>query len=237
MPSLGDVGAALGRVAEVAAGAQACLAQAADLAAEAAELVEAAGAGSGQTDVVTAAAAFREVAHDADRVVGRDLDAALGAVRRIVERLGTGGEHSPEPPPGLPEDDRVRRIKAGLPEPDRAASRVKTRGAWFAGTGPAQPVVSGEDADSAVVHSTLLERGYPLPGAPYVTTHVEMKLAVRMVGEDLRHATLVIDNVPCGLVLGCERLLGVVLPAGFSLTVHGAGGYERTFTGGQKPPW
>ncbi|WP_440898812.1 DddA-like double-stranded DNA deaminase toxin [Actinosynnema sp.] len=235
MPSLGDVGAALGRVAEVAAGAQACLAQAADLAAEAAELVEAAGAGSGQTDVVTAAAAFREVAHDADRVVGRDLDAALGAVRRIIAALGTsGGERAS---PCANRSERVDELAERLPPPVVPNTSAKTHGWWFTGRGAAQELISGEGPDAQAAYEALRQEGYPRPGMPFVAMHVEIKLAAHMRRNNIEHATVVINNIPCPLVWGCENLIGVVLPAGSSLTVHGSNGYERTFTGGRKPPW
>ncbi|WP_370949243.1 DddA-like double-stranded DNA deaminase toxin [Amycolatopsis sp. cg5] len=39
--------------------------------------------------------------------------------------------------------------------------------------------------------------------------------------------------LPGGGLLSCDRLLPVILPAGYSMTVHGPD-YRRTFTGGKK---
>ncbi|MFT7834569.1 SCP1.201-like deaminase [Saccharothrix sp. BKS2] len=70
-----------------------------------------------------------------------------------------------------------------------------------------------------------------------MATRVEMKAAARMRNEGIGQATVVINHVSCLLDSGCKSLIGVVLPEGSSLTVHGAGGHQRTFTGGKQPPW
>ncbi|CCH28933.1 DddA-like double-stranded DNA deaminase toxin [Actinosynnema sp. NPDC047251] len=246
MPSLGEVGATLHQVVDTTTRAQASLSQAADLAAEAADMIEIAGAGSNQADVLITSAAFREVAYDADQAVGRDLDAALQTVYRIIKSLGVVVPAKPllEPTPSstptsppLTDEERIAEIRRELPEPRRPAAGTKTNGRWFTARGPVRAQVSGDGPDARMVHDALREEGYPHSGAPIVTTHVEMKIAGQMRRDGIREATLVIDNVPCAKLLGCENLIGVVLPAGYSLTVHGTGGYRRTFKGGQKPPW
>ncbi|MEU4802538.1 DddA-like double-stranded DNA deaminase toxin [Actinosynnema sp. NPDC023587] len=132
---------------------------------------------------------------------------------------------------------RADRLRRRLPPPVQPGAGTKSHGWWFVDESPAEELVGGEGPDAQTAFEALRREGYPRPGMPFVSMHVEMKPAVRMIKNDIRHATLVIDNVPCGLILGCEKLLGVVLPTGFSLTVHGTDGYRRTFTGGQEPPW
>ncbi|GAA2696367.1 MULTISPECIES: DddA-like double-stranded DNA deaminase toxin [Actinosynnema] len=240
--ALGEVVAALRLVVDRAGEVQSALLVAADSAAEAAALIESAGAGSGQEDVVVASATFREVEHDAARTLGRCLDAAIQAVQRVVDALvGEGGPAmsgaAPAVPAGESEDERVERLRRELPPPVVPKTRTKTHGRWWAPGGRGGSLVSGEEPDAKAVDVALRETGYWPRGVLWVTTHVEMKLAVHMRTANIRHATLVINSVPCAEVLGCKNLIGVLLPAGYSLTVHGTGGYRHTFTGGQEPPW
>lgn len=246
MVSLGEVVAALRQAVDKVTEAQASLLLAADLAAEAATVTETAGAGSNAAEVSITSAAFREVAYDAEQLVSRNLDAALQAVHQIIGSLEATDrvQICPEPAsrtsastPIPTDEERVAAIRRNLPEPERPTAGTKTTGRWFTGDGPARSLVSGDGPDARIVHDSLREEGYRHPGPPIVTTHVEMKLAAQMRRDGIREATLVIDNVPCAKILGCENLIGVVLPAGYSLTVHGTGGYRRTFVGGQKPPW
>ena len=77
----------------------------------------------------------------------------------------------------------------------------------------------------------------PLPGRPMSASHVEMKLVALMRANNIRHAGIVINNVPCPGDFGCETLAGVLLLEGYSITVYGSNGYRRTFTGGKRAPW
>jgi hypothetical protein len=52
----------------------------------------------------------------------------------------------------------------------------------------------------------------------------------------MRNITVVINHRPCKGRLGCEGLVPVVLPEGYSLTVH-APNYRKRFTGGAQPWW
>jgi hypothetical protein len=67
--------------------------------------------------------------------------------------------------------------------------------------------------------------------------HAETKLAAYIRDNDIRHATVVVNNPACPGTFGCETLVGLILPAGFSLTIHGPDGYNKTITGGLRPPW
>jgi hypothetical protein len=66
---------------------------------------------------------------------------------------------------------------------------------------------------------------------------VEMKMAAYMRNHGVRSATLLINNTPCRGPLGCDELVPVLLPEGSTLTVHGADGFTKTYTGGATPPW
>ncbi|MGQ0840124.1 DddA-like double-stranded DNA deaminase toxin [Actinokineospora sp.] len=105
---------------------------------------------------------------------------------------------------------------------------------------PTKFMVSGGDELTPRVNETLRELGCPkLPAT--TAADVELKLATYMRdrGKDdpaMRHITLIVNNLPCVGPLGCEELVPVVLPDGYTLTVH-APGYEKTFTGGGKPWW
>ncbi len=98
-------------------------------------------------------------------------------------------------------------------------------------------MVSGDDPEADGVARLLREIPLPRPGRPYTASHAELKLAAHMRANGIRHATIVINHVPCKLDFGCEALLGVLLPEGYSLTVYGTDGYHRTFKGGKRPPW
>ncbi|WP_197288716.1 DddA-like double-stranded DNA deaminase toxin [Nocardia sp. NRRL S-836] len=132
---------------------------------------------------------------------------------------------------------RVEALRKTLPPPVQPGSGSKTHGRWFAEGRIGGEISSGDDPTADDVWRLLREAGLPRPGRPFTASHAEMKLAAHMRANDVRHAEIVINNVPCKLDFGCEALLGVVLPEGFSLTVHGTNGYHRTFTGGRRPPW
>lgn len=76
-------------------------------------------------------------------------------------------------------------------------------------------------------------------GCPHVpltaAADVELKIAAEMRDSGITDATVVINHVPCLGDLGCDELLGVVLPEGSSLTVYGAHGFKKTYKGGANP--
>ncbi|MET9263701.1 DddA-like double-stranded DNA deaminase toxin [Amycolatopsis sp. NPDC004079] len=143
----------------------------------------------------------------------------------------------PAPPSGGkddgPDEDPVEKERRQLPE--RGIGRgVKTTGRWFAPGRNTSAVTSGVDDFTLQVNAALEEAG-----CPYVpvtaAADVELKIAAAMRANDIREATVVINNVPCEGPASCDALLGVVLPEGSSMTVHGIGGFSKTYRGGAKP--
>lgn len=55
-----------------------------------------------------------------------------------------------------------------------------------------------------------------------------------MIQNGQRHAELVLNNRPCLGPLGCDSLLPVLLPEGYSVTVYGPDDYKTTFEGGEQ---
>jgi len=72
---------------------------------------------------------------------------------------------------------------------------------------------------------------------PVRASDVEMKLAAHMRTKRIRSATLVVDNLPCEGPLGCDALVPVILPTGYTLTVHGPNGFVRVYKGGKTSSW
>jgi len=116
----------------------------------------------------------------------------------------------------------------------------KTHGRWVAPDGAARPLISGRDELSTKVNDQLKAQGCPrLPAR--AADDVELKLAALMREQGqtdprMRHVTVVINNRPCKGDLSCDELVPVILPEGYSLTVH-APNYRKRFTGGAKPWW
>ncbi|GAA3432829.1 hypothetical protein GCM10018954_024320 [Kutzneria kofuensis] len=141
---------------------------------------------------------------------------------------------------GSPSADQIERLRAELPSPVVPGTGQKTHGRWVAQGGTAQQLVSGRDELSTKVNDQLRAQGCPwLPAR--TADDVELKLAALMreqgqTDPGMRHVTLVINNRPCKGDLSCDELVPVILPAGYSLTVH-APNYRKRFTGGAEPWW
>ncbi|GAA4604363.1 hypothetical protein GCM10023195_14820 [Actinoallomurus liliacearum] len=72
-----------------------------------------------------------------------------------------------------------------------------------------------------------------MPRRPRTETHVEIKLAAYMRENGIRSTTLVVNHIPCDDgPLSCDRLIPQILPAGSTMTVHGADGLVRSYQGG-----
>lgn len=161
------------------------------------------------------------------------LDASQSDRQRAPD--GDTPSHIPPPP-----RDRIEQLRQELPPPFVRGSGRKTHGRWIGPDGTAQPMVSGRDALTRRVNAILDAMGCPtLP--VIASADVELKLAARMRDEGekdpaMRHVTVVLNHRPCKGRLGCEGLLPVVLPEGYSLTVH-APDYRKRFTGGATPWW
>ncbi|WP_168200599.1 DddA-like double-stranded DNA deaminase toxin [Allokutzneria sp. NRRL B-24872] len=87
-------------------------------------------------------------------------------------------------------------------------------------------LVSGTDEDSRAADGLLAEAGFSRLN---IGLHVEVKALALMRETGRRHATIVINNECCGGPWGCAKMLPRLLRPGESLTVHGPGGYHRTF--------
>jgi hypothetical protein len=253
--SIGDVGAALndalGKIEDAISAAH----TAAELAEEARELLAVAGGGSAQTDVQEACALFTNAVDGIREPEGvtSELGTVAGAIQGMIRRLKLGGGEpntpavtvpsisSPESPssnargPGSPE--HLRQLREQLPASRQRKTGQKTHGRWFAPGHPDTQIVSGEGPDDSAVAECLKSLKMPRPGLPFAAWHVETKLAVHMRDNDIRHATVVIDNKPCPGDFGCEVLVGAILPAGSALTIYGPDGFKKTISGGTRAPW
>ncbi|MGH3519338.1 MAG: DddA-like double-stranded DNA deaminase toxin [Haloechinothrix sp.] len=86
---------------------------------------------------------------------------------------------------------------------------------------------------------TTDEARLPAAAAKFLSSHVEMKVAARMIDQRVQHSELVINNVPCrskgALRPGCHETLSRYLSKGYTLTAHGTtqGGtpFSHTYEG------
>lgn len=100
----------------------------------------------------------------------------------------------------------------------RARPGDKTRGVWFDDGGAwGDDLVSGVDADSQLVRDLFAERGERRMMA--IKDHVETKLAARMVHDEIKNMTVVLDNIVCRGARSCETWLPRLLPRGYNLRV------------------
>lgn len=180
----------------------------------------------------------------------RQVLTLAASVRRCAEQyltdIGAGVDSAPQSVTGTAAGPSSRALSPGeiaeitgalppaVPKPNPTGR--KTHGRWVDEEGRIHEAVSGRDDDSAEAWRILREAKIPLPAEPVAVTHVEIKLAARMVRESRRHMEVVINNRPCPGRFGCDVLLPAILPEGYSMTVHGPG-YRQTFTGGKKPWW
>ena len=247
MSSLGEVRDVLRQVLDKIDQSIAAHHQAADLAEEAQDLLAVAGEGSSHGDVELASASFTAVVDGIAEPEGQvsGLAHAAELIRTYMDRHGIGSSQPSTAPDVTPSSataspvpaSRIDALRSELPPPVQPRTGAKTHGRWVTPDGRVREITSGDDIDAKDAWTALVNEGYPLPGQPWVASHAEMKVAAHMRNNDIKHAELLINNTPCLLDLGCESLIGVVLPAGSSLTVHGVDGYKQTFTGGKRPPW
>ncbi|WP_328448021.1 DddA-like double-stranded DNA deaminase toxin [Amycolatopsis sp. NBC_00438] len=230
------------------------LTRTADLLEEAQQTLEDASRSSGSQDLRNAVAGLAE----ARRLTAVVQDLVSRTASGLTAYLGTLGVKPPSAPqsspaagtiPSPPEPARKptrtadgRRLSheqaaalaAVLPPPVTRSTGQKTHGRWVDEHGQAHELVSGNDAGSDAAWTLLQERGIPLKAAPVTVSHVEQKLAARMVAEGRNHVDLVLNNRPCRNAFGCDTLLPIMLPSGYSVTIH-APNYRKTFTGGLNP--
>lgn len=143
---------------------------------------------------------------------------------------GAGDETSPEDGVAQPQlsEDEIRRISERLPV---RKPGEKTRGIWRDREGTNHDLVSGQHEDdfhAAQRHAEklgLVRKPYGLSTA----ADVELKFAMRMRREGIKHAEIVLNNRPCGGRLGCHRLLKLFLPDGATLTINAPDGFKKTY--------
>ncbi len=129
-----------------------------------------------------------------------------------------------------PAQDRVEQLRRELPP--RTSNNRKTHGQWFAGNGPARPLVSGEDQDAQLAKGYLAGIG---EDRAVIRAHVEIKLAARIRQRHERsgrttNVTLVINNEICQGDKSCPVYLPWLLPPDSSITVITPTA-RQTFTG------
>ncbi|MGY0232587.1 DddA-like double-stranded DNA deaminase toxin [Longispora urticae] len=136
----------------------------------------------------------------------------------------------------------VKVLKRTLPAPVMPGKRQKTHGRWRDDDGRVRGEITSGELDNLSDDALELIRGLGFPEqAEAMAAHVEMKLAVIMRRESQSHATLVINNRPCGFDradwrYACDKLLPQVLYPGQRMTVEGMGPngepFSRTYEGG-----
>jgi hypothetical protein len=235
------------------------LEQAEDLAAEAHDMLARAleGANHLESDVAAMLAAFVYVRDGLKGYLWPLITEALRAAESITARLE--GERrvsvpdtlpvQPAPPaargpetsdPPVVPQERVEAIRRTLPPPVVPRSGQRTVGQWIGPDGTAEPITSGFDRRSALLQGQLARMG--LPEGSSRSGDVEQKLAAHMVANGIKHATVIINHVPCRQDLdSCDILVPILLPEGSTLTVHGqSSSGTRTrirYTGGAQPWW
>jgi hypothetical protein len=208
-------------------------------------------AGSNDSEAAALVDSFQRAAN-LTRDVQELLHLVQSKMQAYLDRLGGAGSSpstgqtgdsgtSPpsQPRPGkrlAPEDVAELADTLPPPVPKPNPEGKKTHGVWVDGDGKRHRVVSGRDEDATEAWKLLQAQGIPIRAPAARTSDVEQKLAARMVRERRMSAEVVINNVPCEGPYGCDTLVPIILPSGYTLTVHGPN-YKKTFQGGATPWW
>ncbi|MDQ3526090.1 MAG: hypothetical protein M3451_13705 [Chloroflexota bacterium] len=131
--------------------------------------------------------------------------------------------------------DQIDRLRREIP-PDiiayeqrpRSTPQPKTHGRWISPDGEVRTSVSGRDEHYREAIEWFESQGRKVPSR---ASDVEMKLAVHMRRNGIRSTTLIINHIPCEGELGCDTVVPTILPRGYTLTVHGARGFRKTYKG------
>jgi len=211
------------------------LVEAARLAEEARDILAEALSGAGDCEAVATLTAALEQHSHVTETLARAMEVLRGYRLKIH---GTGDQSAGVPIRGSrsPTMSRIEDLRADLPAPVPKPNpgNRKTHGRWIDASGAVRRAVSGEDTLSLRAWELFVQAGVPADRRLAITTHVEVKVAAEMVTNGQRHAELVVNNRPCVGPLGCDSLLPVLLPEGYSVTVYGPGGYRRVFEGGEQ---
>ncbi len=261
MASTGDVAARIRGACGKAEEARTALEQAEDLALDAHAVL--AGVLTGVThlesDTAAMLAEFTKVTDGCKGYLWPLLNEAVKAAESIAARLEGAATASPAPEtrkpvqqsqwppagqsgpatPTVVPAERIEQLRRELPPPVVGNTGQKTHGRWIGPDGTVESIVSGRDEYAKAADTRLKEMGLPGPSAK--TGDVEIKLAARMIEEGIRHATVLINNVPCVGRFGCDTLVPILLPEGGTLTVHGTTEqgerFRKRYTGGARPWW
>ncbi|SDC51224.1 DddA-like double-stranded DNA deaminase toxin [Actinokineospora iranica] len=141
----------------------------------------------------------------------------------------------PPPAPANVTREQVERLRAELPPTVKTRSGQKTHGRWIDPNGNVHNEVSGKDDKYQAVEDYFDE--IKVSQRPMRSADVEMKPAVHMRKNDIRSATLIINNRPCFGKFGCNALVPVLLPEGYTLTIYDPDGFQRTYHGGKTSLW
>ncbi|MBQ0926739.1 DddA-like double-stranded DNA deaminase toxin [Saccharopolyspora endophytica] len=156
-----------------------------------------------------------------------------------------GGANDGGSPPTVQAPDGSYYPDAAAGVVDALPPRVRSgtgadRTVGFMGGAVGQPITSGFDQTWSVeVQRNAVARGIAPRTARFLSSHVELKAAEKMIREGRQHSELVINNIPCelqpGKGIGCEQAIERYLPPGSSLTVHGTtqdgNPFTRTYKG------
>ncbi|MBW4716990.1 hypothetical protein KZQ38_07430 [Saccharothrix sp. SC076] len=182
------------------------------------------------------------------------LNEAIRAAEGYADRLTAQGTPTPgldarqpaqppqRPPAHQSEPDdppeRIEQLRRELPPPVVPSTGQRTHGRWIGPDGQARPITSGKDARSDLAERQLAAKG--LPSRTLRSGDVEMKLAADMAANGIKHATVVINHVPCKGRMNCDTLVPILLPEGATLTVYGInanGTRTRVRYRGAQPWW
>jgi hypothetical protein len=155
--------------------------------------------------------------------------------------LSTGASGSADPAVGarMPTGDGTERIGPllrDLPPPVVSGAGQKTYGRWIDPEGNVHSEVSGKDQKSEAA-VRFFEEEMKSRRILGTVVDVEIKLAVHMRKSGIRSTTLMINNLPCRGPMGCNALVPVVLPLGYTMTVYGPRGFKQQYKGGGTSKW
>ncbi|MFK0244608.1 DddA-like double-stranded DNA deaminase toxin [Amycolatopsis azurea] len=196
-------------------------------------------------------AEVQSAAETVSGLIGQSSDLLDGYLRSLgvpaeSASAGPSGQSTPSEPAtssgdqdvgGEDDDALVERLRRELPPgPTPGVRGVKTQGQWFAPGKDATTITSGLDDRTGRVDEILRESGCTMRPVT-AAADVELKLAAEMRDSGITEASVVINNEPCTGKTSCDGLLGIVLPAGSKLTVHGTNGFKKVYEGGKTWQW
>ncbi|MFC6093297.1 DddA-like double-stranded DNA deaminase toxin [Saccharothrix lopnurensis] len=252
--SIKDVAARLDAVLDKIDAARESLNVAADLIDDATTLLGSAVSGTADPDALQALAWFGEAqqgirspfaalkaAEDAIRAYRATLagdSTATGPTAGVTSSQG-GRSPSSGAPPTVPvpvTPGRIEELRRELPPSVVSGVGQKTHGRWIDPSGRVHEEVSGKDEKSEEA-LRFFEEEIKSRRIPVTVVDVEIKLAAHMRKNGIQSATLVLNNFPCRGPMGCDALVPVVLPPGFTMTVYGPDGFRQEYKGGGTSKW